>query len=403
MLKKIMWVFFVLIILVLGAAAAVCVYLITALFSPQIVFSLLSAGVVFWGWSYALLRIPVRKLGLRRPRLGSALIGLGGFLVFASFFALPNAMEAWVPAAETAPAVITALQDEAVPLTAVDAGHGFDDLQALKPFLAGKRIVALGEATHGTSEFFRMKHRMVEFLVQEMGYRHFGMETSGRIAAVINDYISGEDSSPQTVIYWPWATAEFMDMLDWMRAFNAQAGDQPIVFHGIDPIYEDRDRVMAQNVDAILNNSGPDSKIILWAHNAHISNAPGWMGSYLKDMYGEQAYLVGFEFNQGSFTSRMATTHIYSVPPAPEKYYAAALAKTGQPLLFLDFTALSRNADLNAWLEEPHPSHDIAELYAINRLLPAWHSDSLPWPKLYDAVIYIESSTPSVRCAGCRW
>ena len=50
-------------------------------------------------------------------------------------------------------------------------------------------------------------------------------------------------------------------------------------------------------------------RIVLWAHNEHISNAPAWMGSYLKHKYGEAAYLLGFEFNQGAFTPRTGAIH----------------------------------------------------------------------------------------------
>jgi len=79
---------------------------------------------------------------------------------------------------------------------------------------------------------------------------------------------------------------------------------------------------MAQNVAQILEQNGPQSKIVLWAHNAHIANAEGRLGSYLKQQFDEQVYLLGFEFNQGEFTSRMATVHTYGVKPAPPTYYA---------------------------------------------------------------------------------
>ena len=48
----------------------------------------------------------------------------------------------------------------------------------LKKIIGEARIVALGEATHGTHEFFQMKHRMLEFLVEEMGFNTFAMEAA---------------------------------------------------------------------------------------------------------------------------------------------------------------------------------------------------------------------------------
>ena len=70
------------------------------------------------------------------------------------------------------------LNERAIPLVSVKAGAGFDDLQPLKSVLKDVRVIGLGEATHGTREFFQFKHRMLEFLVQEMGYTVFAIEAS---------------------------------------------------------------------------------------------------------------------------------------------------------------------------------------------------------------------------------
>jgi len=47
----------------------------------------------------------------------------------------------------------------AIPIEAVEAGHGFRDLQPFREVIGDARIVALGESTHGTREFFQLKHR----------------------------------------------------------------------------------------------------------------------------------------------------------------------------------------------------------------------------------------------------
>lgn len=61
----------------------------------------------------------------------------------------------------------TALKGAVIPLKTVKAENGFKDLEPLKTILKDKKIVAMGEATHGTKEFFQMKHRMLEFLVEK--------------------------------------------------------------------------------------------------------------------------------------------------------------------------------------------------------------------------------------------
>jgi erythromycin esterase len=153
---------------------------------------------------------------------------------------------------------------------------------------------------------------------------------------------------------------------------------------------------MAENTSQILAAGGEESKIVLWAHNGHISNAAGQLGNYLKHEFGDQVYLCGFEFNRGAFTSRMGAIHTYEVGPASCAYYAYALAKLREPMLFLDFKGMSRNPDLYQWLAKDLSSHDFAELYAIFRLRPSWHTVRVSWLRLYDGLIFIENSTPAI-------
>ena len=119
------------------------------------------------------------------------------------------------------------------------------------------------------------------------------------------------------------------------------------------------------------------------------------MGSYLKQGWGDQVYLLGFEFNHGAFTSRMATIRTYSIGPANTDFYAYALAKLDQPLLYLDFQTLSQIPVLRSWLETPQSSHEFQELHAIYRLNPDWYTLHVSWSQLYDGVIYIDTSSPA--------
>jgi erythromycin esterase-like protein len=376
-----------------GAAFA---YIFLALITPSPYIDYTLPVLAFAAICYGGLRISLKIWTNRYLRVALPL-SLIITLVAVSLVAYPTIRETvWQHPDLASDEVLDALQKNTFPLVSVDAGQGFDDLQPMVPLLSGKRIVALGEATHGTSEFFRMKHRLVEFLVQDMGFRHFGMELSPDDGYLIDSYIQDKGTDPRQVLYWPWATQEVMEMLNWMRNYNASvAPEQRITFHGIDPIVGERDRIMAQNVSRILEDSGPDSKIVLWAHNAHISNGSGWMGNYLKQAWGDQAYLVGFEFDHGSFTSRMATVQTYSVGPATTDFYAYALAKLNQPQLYLDFNTLSQSPSLHSWLEAPQSSHEFQELHAIYRLNPDWYTLHTSWLNLYDALIFIAESTPA--------
>ena len=77
----------------------------------------------------------------------------------------------------------------AMPLASVEAGHGFADLEPLRHIIGDARIVSLGEATHGTREFFQLKHRLLEFCVSELGFTIFGIEASYPECLRINDYV----------------------------------------------------------------------------------------------------------------------------------------------------------------------------------------------------------------------
>ena len=59
------------------------------------------------------------------------------------------------------------VRGNAIRLTTPEAGHGFKDMEPLKKVVGKARIVSLGEATHGSREFFQLKHRMLEFLARD--------------------------------------------------------------------------------------------------------------------------------------------------------------------------------------------------------------------------------------------
>jgi len=132
---------------------------------------------------------------------------------------------------------VKALKKSVIPISTVEAGNGFKDLMPLKDILKDKKIVGMGEATHGTSEFFKMKHRFFEFLVEEMGYRVFAMECDGGGGQVINDYIlkgesNVEDSLDGLGLY---RTEEIKNMIEWMKEYNDDPSHkEKIRFYGFD-------------------------------------------------------------------------------------------------------------------------------------------------------------------------
>lgn len=129
------------------------------------------------------------------------------------------------------------IRKNAIPLTGVRAGGGRDDLSPLRKLIGDARIVSLGEATHGTREMFELKHRLLEFLAMDMGFTLFSIEANMPEAYRLNEYVLNGTGDPAELLrglyFWTWNTEEVLDMIRWMRAFNA-SGKGRIQFTGFD-------------------------------------------------------------------------------------------------------------------------------------------------------------------------
>ena len=137
------------------------------------------------------------------------------------------------------------INTNAQPIKSVDAGSETDDLQLFKAILKDVLVVGLGEATHGSSEFFRMKHRMLEFLVKEMGFTSFYIEASMSRCRYINEYVLYGNGNPDTATaiqgFWTWRTDEVRDMIGWMRQYNSTVpAEKKVKFFGYDLQINDR-------------------------------------------------------------------------------------------------------------------------------------------------------------------
>lgn len=124
------------------------------------------------------------------------------------------------------PAAVTDYIDRhAIALATPEAGHGFDDMAAIGKLIGNARLVALGEATHGTREFFQLKHRFLEYLVATQRFTLFVIEANQPECRAINDYVVAGKGNPRDALdgiyFWTWNTEEVLAMIEWMRAWNA--------------------------------------------------------------------------------------------------------------------------------------------------------------------------------------
>lgn len=421
-------------------------------------------------------------------------------------------------------AVVEWVKSTAIPLTTAEAGNGFDDMQRINSIVGDARIVSLGETTHGTREVFQMKHRMLEFLVREMGFTVFGIEASMPDCIAINDYVLHGTGDPEKAVagqgFWTWSTEEVLELVKWMRAYNEDPAnkDKPkLKFYGFDmqqdvsainativflqnvdpdaaakfkprvqlvytnrpvagqmstdemkallvavqdlakqfdenrdayvaktstdeyamarrcvvvaeqalemaremhqqsgpaailrrfqPSIENvRDRCMAENVAWILENEPAGTKIVLWAHNWHVSVAdpqPGegvyTMGSYLQRQFKSDYLPIGFSFNQGSFQAipapqtKLLGLREWTVGPAKDGWIDATFAKARMPIFILDL----RNPPAGAvadWVNAKHPMRAGGAIFNPEQETTMF----APPTRLagtYDAVIFIDTTT----------
>lgn len=134
---------------------------------------------------------------------------------------------------------IAQLKNRMVPITSTDALANDSDISFLLQNLEGKDIVALGEATHGSREFFTLKHRVFRLLCEKGGTKIFGLEESYAAGLLVNDYIHARtDIKASEVVMkmsFMWRTKEMKELIEWMRAYNdAPLNKEKITFFGFD-------------------------------------------------------------------------------------------------------------------------------------------------------------------------
>ena len=403
--------------------------------------------------------------------------------MLAALIASPLCWQAWglvrVETAKPAQEVTEWVKGAAIPLESTDPATDLKDMERLEVVVRDARIVAMGEATHGTREFFRMKHRMLEYLVEKKGFTIFGIEANWPESLAINDYVlngAGDAGSALGGLNsWTWNTEEVLELIRWMRKYNEDPRHaKKVKFYGFDgevahaaahtvvsylekvdpeqakaaakifdPVsdvdkekaaakkseafwerLEDRvtlleeqfenhkeayvkassekewilaqhnveivrqaaelygfkqtgnvsprDRAMAKNVRWILEQEGPDAKMMLWAHNGHVSTGAlgdrGSMGNQLRQMYGKEMVVCGFSFDEGAFQALEKGKGLrqFTVGPGGADTLDRVLAATGLALFAVDLRSAPAGSAVAKWLESPQKMRNIGAWYSEN-------------------------------------
>ncbi|MHA1559651.1 MAG: protein-L-isoaspartate(D-aspartate) O-methyltransferase [Alphaproteobacteria bacterium] len=115
------------------------------------------------------------------------------------------------------------------------------DLTPLLERIGSARVVLLGEATHGTSEFYRMRARISRELILKKGFRFIAIEGDWPDAARVDHYVRHREYPPSEWTAfarfptWMWRNNEVRQFVDWLREHNSAAQPQSrVAFHGLD-------------------------------------------------------------------------------------------------------------------------------------------------------------------------
>ena len=134
--------------------------------------------------------------------------------------------------------VVATIRAHAEPLPPLDDAEAFGRL--FNRF-ADAKVVLLGEATHGTSEFYRARSAITRRLIERHGFRIVAVEADWPDAARIDAYVRGrsarDNAEPAFTRFptWMWRNQEVAELVEWLRAYNeGQATRHQAEFRGLD-------------------------------------------------------------------------------------------------------------------------------------------------------------------------
>ena len=130
------------------------------------------------------------------------------------------------------------------------------NLDNLLERIGDSRLVLLGEASHGTAEFYEMRARITRELVERKGFNIIAVEADWPDAACIDRYIHDSSSDPlleskpfSRFPTWMWANQSVLEFTHWLKAHNEKISspEEQTGFYGLD-LYS-----MFSSMEVVLN------------------------------------------------------------------------------------------------------------------------------------------------------
>jgi protein-L-isoaspartate(D-aspartate) O-methyltransferase len=131
------------------------------------------------------------------------------------------------------------MREAAEPIESIEG----QDLGALLERLGRARLVLIGEASHGTSEFYRMRARITQELIRTRGFGIVAVEADwpdarrvGRYVQALPDGHRPEESAFVRFPTWMWRNHETWGFVEWLRVLNAEVREpaRQASFYGLD-------------------------------------------------------------------------------------------------------------------------------------------------------------------------
>ena len=130
------------------------------------------------------------------------------------------------------------------------------DYDALLDLIGDAPVVLLGEASHGTHEFYRERRRITERLVEERGFNIVAVEADWPDAYRVNRWVrgGGRDGGPVEALddfrrfpRWMWRNRDVLELVGWMGGHNrSNPSTRHVGFYGLD-LYS-----LFSSIDAVI-------------------------------------------------------------------------------------------------------------------------------------------------------
>ena len=373
--------------------------------------------------------------------------------------------------------IVNSLNEVIVPIKTMSPDSNFSDLHFLKQTLENRDIVSLGEATHGTKEFFLYKVRLTQFLVSELGFKAIAFESDFSTVQKLDDFINDKVEKLDAGYGGFPLTPETRGMLSWLRKYNqTQAIKDRVHLYGMEArgfnsisasilssfnnlpaeskallrriketrsnalnendikavksiipqLYQEadlnkislnrhyitlldqavghylhgrfgkRDKFMADNVAWIQENAKA-KKLIVWAHNAHLSKSSLFgvpsLGTHLYQKHDSRYFAIATDFSEGSVVisvpknGKVNWTNKFFPAVSSKNNYEYYFQQCKFPNFMIDISSLNDHKVLSPFFLEKRVMRMVGATGGLLRT-------RLSLLKNFDLVVYINSTNP---------